>query len=238
MNKVNTVIELCCADIHSVQIAEIYKIPSIELCLDLDCGGLTPSSAMIHQARKLFSGELGILIRPRKGNFHYSVLEKVLMLDEISRVLDAGANAIVVGALCEDGSLDQKFMEQIVQYSMGNTLVFHKAIDTTPDAEKILFQLTDLQFDRILSSGGKKTASEGAEILKKWSQSINHQIEIVAGGKIDAGNVQQIIKDSGCRRIHCALRNPGEQIEHVLNLGVPDALDVDKLKSLLKVLKK
>ncbi|MBK9108633.1 MAG: hypothetical protein IPM92_09785 [Saprospiraceae bacterium] len=47
MNTLNTVIELCCADIHSVQAAEIYKIPAIELCINLSCGGLTPGMAMV-----------------------------------------------------------------------------------------------------------------------------------------------------------------------------------------------
>lgn len=238
MNQANTVIELCCADIHSVQVAEIYKIPAIELCLDLSCGGLTPSSALVHASRKLFSGELGILIRPRKGNFHYSILEKTLMLDEISRALDAGADAIVIGALCEDGSLDQKFMEQIVQYSMGSTLVFHRAIDTTPHADTIISQLRNYQFDRILSSGGKATALDGAEVLKRWSRIASPQMEIVAGGKIVAENVVQILNESGCRRVHCALRNEGQNTENPLDLGIPDEIDTHKLKALLNLLKK
>lgn len=236
MIQESTVIELCCADIHAVQTAEICNIPAIELCMDLDCGGLTPSNAMLHLSRRLFSGELGMLIRPRKGNFHYSTLEKALMLDEISRGLDAGVDAIVIGALCEDGTLDQNFMEQIVRTSMGATLVFHRAIDTTPHVEEIIFQLADYQFDRVLSSGGKHTAAEGSENLKKWNQILNQQIEWVAGGKIDAGNVKQILQESGCRRIHCALRSSGDFTESVLDLGVPDALDLNKLKALLKIL--
>lgn len=40
-------IEICCADIHSVILAQKYNVDAIELCVDLQHGGLTPSIALI-----------------------------------------------------------------------------------------------------------------------------------------------------------------------------------------------
>ncbi|MBK9717489.1 MAG: hypothetical protein IPO85_08245 [Saprospiraceae bacterium] len=129
--KKNILFELCAADIRSVEIAEHHAVDAIELCQDLFHGGITPSYAHIKCARKIFSKELAILIRPRLGHFVYNPLEKKLMLEDIRIAIDLGADALVVGALTDTNEIDVAFMEEIIA-------MLKQLIDTSADKIRIM----------------------------------------------------------------------------------------------------
>ena len=63
-------IELCAASFESIQLAQELPIDRIELCQNLEQGGLTPSIGMIDYAlgKQI---ETHVLIRPRAGGFCY-----------------------------------------------------------------------------------------------------------------------------------------------------------------------
>ncbi len=199
--------ELCCGDIESVQLARQYGVEGIELCSQLSVGGNTPSLAFIKEARRLYKKELAVLIRLRSGNFCYSELEKKIMLDDIRIGIDNGVDTIVFGALNQDNSIDEKFIEQVIGVSSGSRLCFHKAIDDSQDILESLNVLMHYQIDRVLTSGGKSTALEGIDMLKKLQEISEARIEIMAGGSIKPNQIQKIILDTGIKRIHAALRN-------------------------------
>ena len=67
-------LELCCADIHSVQLAELYKVDAVELCMDLLSGGLTPSSGAVKKARNLFSGKIRVEFEFRQGDLLHAAV--------------------------------------------------------------------------------------------------------------------------------------------------------------------
>ncbi|MBP8724620.1 MAG: hypothetical protein KBF37_07600 [Saprospiraceae bacterium] len=235
MQSASFTLELCCADIHSVQTAECYAVPAIELCTDLSCGGLSPSLGLIRQSRKLFSGEMGVLIRPRKGNFCYTPLEQEVMLDELAAARDEGADFLVLGCLLKDGDLDRTFMERLIERSNGIPLTFHRAFDFSPQPELLLDRLMDMQIDRILSGGGCSRAVDGIENLNTWRAISGKRMEWVAAGSIDHTQVQQIVSSTGIRRIHCALRRKTKQAVQPIQLGSPDEIDNASLKAMLDV---
>jgi len=187
--KKKILFELCAADINSVEIAEHQAVDAIELCQNLFHGGITPSYAHIKCARKIFSKELAILIRPRLGHFVYNPMEKQLMLEDIRMAIDLGADALVVGALTETNEIDVAFMEQIIANSKGITLCFHRAFDLVADPFHSLNQLMGLQIDRLLTSGQQKTAFEGQEMLKQYIVASEDKIVIMPGAGINTTNV-------------------------------------------------
>ncbi|MFM7757388.1 MAG: copper homeostasis protein CutC, partial [Crocinitomicaceae bacterium] len=68
-------VELCASSVESLLLASKYKVSRIELCQDLDQGGLTPSPGLFQLAKEL-KLETHVLIRPRAGGFCYSSDEK------------------------------------------------------------------------------------------------------------------------------------------------------------------
>lgn len=228
------ILELCCADISSVQLAEKLKIPAIELCIDLACGGLTPSLSLVKLARKVYSGELAVLIRCRKGNFCYSELEKSIMLNDMQYVISLGADAIVFGALTPENNIDTSFLEQVINNTYGNALCFHKAFDHSQHLQDSLSILTEYEIDRVLTSGGYSTALEGINSLSALQQLSNHSIEIMAGGSIDATSVHTIVSSTGIQRIHAALLD--EEINYN-QYGSKELPSIERLELLIDSLK-
>jgi copper homeostasis protein len=230
----NIIIEICCADIQSVILAAKYKADAIELCVDLEHGGLTPSISFIKKSRDIFRGELAVFFRPRNGSFIYDTEEKDILLNDMSHSLDAGIDTIVAGGLNSDYDLDTSFMKEIITVSRGCTIEFHRAIDIARDPISLINQLTDYQIDRLLSSGRAKTAAEGINTLKNWNDQFGDKIQIMAAGGINSGNILQILETSGIKRFHASLRKSESVDNPVMKLGSREKADEESLKLLMK----
>ena len=64
-------------------VAKEIGIERVELSAALDLGGLTPSIGLIKECINLNGPEIHILIRPRSGDFYYSLREQQVIINEI-----------------------------------------------------------------------------------------------------------------------------------------------------------
>lgn len=91
----------------------------IELCKDLEVGGLTPEFEDIESALRMIrtskTMRMHVLIRPRPGNFCYSNTEVNRMCEDIKRCREMGADGVVIGALTSEGDPDTKALKQMLQ---------------------------------------------------------------------------------------------------------------------------
>ena len=236
--SVSIKLELCCADIHSVQLAELYNVPAVEFCIDLTHGGLTPSAGLIRQARSLFSGELGILIRPRKGTFVYNALEQEVMLEDVRIAVGEGADSVVFACLRDDDRLNASFMEKIIPASQGVALVFNRAIDICNHPELLIQDLINYQIDRVLTSGRARVITDGLSTIQQWMSDFGDVFQWVLCGKLNAANCQKIMQSCSISRVHGALSATSMASSSFVpfDLGAPETLDQAELKTLLKLL--
>lgn len=200
------VIEICCDQILSAYTALAVGATRIELCSALTLGGLTPSIGTFSLLHKKFPSQIRILVRPRMGGFSYSVLEKNTILEDIELFFENGADTFVVGALREDNQLDIDFLHKILDTFPKGKFIFHRAFDETPDLYQTLNDLIELGFQGVLTSGGKKSALEGADIIKNLVNISAGKIEIIAGGGITAQNFSQTMILSQADAMHMSLR--------------------------------
>jgi copper homeostasis protein len=218
-------LELCAGGICDVELGTRLKVDRIELNSGMVAGGLTPSQALTIQARSLFSGPIITMVRPREGSFTYSRAEFLLMLMEAEQLMEHGVNGIAIGFLKNDGTIDTARCLQLKKILPDAELVFHKAFDCTPDLFTSLGRLIDCGFTRILTSGGRKTAAEGASVLRQLQQHARSQIEILPGGGIRAANVLSVLNQSGCMQVHSAVReirnNQHSVNAFALHFGIP-----------------
>lgn len=229
-------LELCCSNIHSVRLAELYSLKTIELCTCLEVGGLSPGPGLMETARALFSGQIGVLVRPRPGNFCYDALEQEVILKEISQLVTMGADAIVFGALDSSQCIDHEFMKKVIDTSRGIKLVFHRAIDVMDKPEKGLEQLMELQIDGILSSGARSTALEGAKTLDEWRNITGQSMEITAAGGIRPENAVEIYTTSKADRLHASLRKAEKTTVDKINLGSANEVDEQMLRQMIELI--
>lgn len=218
-------IELCCGGIDDVALAASAGVDRIELNCAMPVGGLTPSVGLVHAARRIFSGPVIGMVRPREGGFCYSLAEFLQMLDDSESLLARKLDGLAVGFLMADGQIDVARCRKLRALFPNTTLVFHKAFDVTPDQETAMQQLIDCGFNRILTSAGMPTAAQGKTRLRALRELAGEHIEVLPGGGIRAGNVRAIVEQSGCNQIHSAVReavnDSSTQHNEAFNFGLP-----------------
>lgn len=208
MNKEQ--IEICCGSIQSAANAKAGGAVRVELCQGLVEGGTTPSPATIDMAVKDLGLQVFVLVRPRSGDFCYNELEIKSMEADVEYCKKAGAAGIVVGFLLPDGSVDTVLTRRFVELSKPLPVTFHRAFDCCAEPLKALEQIIDCGCARILTSGCKPTAMEGAELLKQLVKQADGRIKILAGSGITPENAAALKQVTAVPEIHgsCKITRP------------------------------
>ncbi len=186
------ILEICCDSIASAITAEANGANRIELCENLDQGGVTPSAGKIELAKELVNIPVLVLVRPRKGDFYHSDTEFELILRDIRIAREIGADGIVAGALRANGQLDQDRTAQMIEAAGPLPFTFHRAFDHCLEPVKTLEALIDLGASRLLTSGQANSALEGLPMLKELIQVAGQRLEIIAGGGVRPRNIDDL----------------------------------------------
>lgn len=197
-------IEIACNSLTSCINAFEAGATRVELFENLADGGCTPSAGLIMASQKLNIPKY-VMIRPRAGHFCYSNVEIDMMLHDIEICKQANIQGIVFGCLTQSGSIDLSTNKLLLE-AWGGAATFHRAIDRTQDLFESAKAITDLGFERILSSGGQITAEEGIEILRKMQKEFGKYIHIMPGSGITSKNAVSILRDTGCTNIHATCK--------------------------------
>jgi copper homeostasis protein len=196
-------VEISVESVAGARIAAEAGAKRIELCAGLSDGGLTPSVALVEAAAELV--ETHVLVRPRPGDFHYSRDEVDLIVRDIAVARAHGATGVVIGALAEDGTVADA-CAAFVEAAEGLETTFHRAIDVTSDSRKALDRLAELGFTRVLTSGRRRAALDGAALIKELTGQT--AVTVMVGGGVRAANVAQVVAATGVRDVHAAPRRP------------------------------
>ena len=182
----------------------------MELCAGIPEGGTTPSYGMIRNARENISIALNVIIRPRGGDFLYSESEIKEMIYDIQAAKELGADGLVFGCLNPDGTVDMKTMSRLMEAAGDTPVTFHRAFDHTNDPFKALEDIISLGCVRILTSGCRPTALEGAELLSRLVEKAGERIIIMPGCGVRENNIAEIARLSGAREFHFSARESVE----------------------------
>ena len=206
-------VEACVDSVASSIAAERGGARRVELCDALFDGGTTPSAGMIAACKEMLSIPVFVMIRPRGGGFVYSDAERDVMRRDVIIAREIGADGMVVGGLCPDGTVDLALVQDLADAARGLPLSFHRAFDFTPDLAASLELLADAGVGRVLTSGGAPTAAEGATVIADLVRQAGARIVVIAGGGIREENVRALTSASGVREVHVrltTLRQSGE----------------------------
>lgn len=196
------ILEICANSYQSAINAQKAGAHRIELCQDLHVGGLTPTIETFKKVRQELTIPIHVLIRPRAGNFVYSIEEFELLLNQIKTFKNHGANGIVCGALNEDNTINQEQTKQLIEASRPLSFTFHRAFDEVSYPIESFQILESLGVDRILTSGQKPSAIEGVKLLKTLKVT-SKNIVILPGAGIRPDNVD-VFKNLGFQEIHAS----------------------------------
>ena len=200
-------IEAAVETLESALAAERAGADRIELCVNLNEGGTTPSTGLIAAVVEGTQLPVFALIRLRAGDFVYSDDESDLMSRDVATAGLIGVAGIVTGALTSDRSVNAGQTRALVNAAAGLPVTFHRAFDSTMSMPDALEQLIDLGVSRVLTSGGAATAVEGADVTAALVNRARDRITIIAAGGIREHNVSDVIARTGVREVHTRFVN-------------------------------
>jgi copper homeostasis protein len=197
----NILLEVCVDDFNGLKAACEGGADRIELCSALSIGGLTPSAGLMEIA-----GELKIptyaMIRPRDGDFVYNPAELDIMKRDIDKARKAGLDGVVIGANLADGTLDRTTLVKLINHSKGLGITLHRAFDLVPDIWEAVDLAVELGFERILTSGRAKTATEGLGDIRAAIEVAATRISIMPGSGVTLQTVDAILAETQVTEIH------------------------------------
>ena len=195
-------LEACCTSLEAVRAAKAMGARRIELCEQLEIGGVTPSEALMREVLSSTRLPVNVLVRPRGGDFVYTEAEIQAMLSSIHVCKRLGVNGVVIGALTPDGKVDLPLMRRLMAEAKGLSVTFHRAFDESVDPFAALEDIISLGCHRLLTSGHAPDAYAGREMLGRLVQAARGRIVILAGCGVRPGNIDAIADASGASEYH------------------------------------
>lgn len=175
----------------------------IELVKDIKVGGLTPRISLIKKITKQVKIPVYVMLRPHSASFIYDEEDVKRILKDLKKIKKTKAKGIVFGALTKDNLIDEKLLKIIIENKGHLNLTFHRAIDESVDPVSAMKTLTKYKIERVLTSGGKKTALEGLETISKMTDLANKSnILILIGGGLNKENVKALLKKGKFNEMH------------------------------------
>lgn len=242
-------LEICVDNLESAINAQSAGADRIELCDNLAEGGTTPSYGTIACAIENLNIGVHVLIRPRGGDFLYSRQEFDIMLEDIEICKELVADGIVTGLLKADGTVDIDRTKYLVEAAAPMAVTFHRAFDLCSDPVKGLEHIIKTGANRILTSGQKNFAVEGAELISRLVRIAGERIIIMPGSGLDDLNIAMIAELTGAKEFHLSGRSSVDSKMIFRREGIPmggfpeisgytrKVADTEKIMKIINILK-
>jgi len=195
-------LEVCVDSVESAVAAVRGGADRLELCANLIIGGTTPDVFLYEKVREVTGAKLHVLIRPRSGDFLYTDYEFEIIARNVERFRQLGAEGVVVGCLLPDGSLDMERMARLREAAGAMNLTLHRAFDMCREPYEVLEQIKKLGIQTILTSGQAASCVEGRKLIAGLAWASAGQVDIMAGGGVEAGVIRQMAAETGITSYH------------------------------------
>jgi copper homeostasis protein len=203
----NYIIEIATADFTTTRSAVNGGADRIELCASLTEGGTTPSYGTIKKCREAFDVQLFPIIRPRGGDFLFTIEEFSIMEEEVRLCRQLGCDGVVIGLLETNGGIAKERSARLVSLAYPMEVSFHRAFDRCRDPFQALEELIEIGCQRVLTSGQQPTAPQGLDLIAKLVKAANERIIIMPGSGVRKENIREIAEKTGAVELHSSLRS-------------------------------
>ena len=197
-------LESCCTDVEQIRRAQEAGARRIELCEKLAVGGVTPSAELLKAAISVAKVPVNVLVRPRGGDFVFSAAEADTMRRDIELCREAGAAAVVIGALDSRGDVDMPLMRRLCDAASGMSVTFHRAFDVCADPLAAFEDVLALGCDRLLTSGHESDAFKGRFFIAELVERAAGRIIVMPGCGVRRSNIARIAADTGAVEFHAS----------------------------------
>jgi len=114
-------------------------------------------------------------------------------------------NGVVLGILTSERRVDVGRTQELVEFARPLPVTFHRTFDEIARLHEALEDVIQTGAKRILSSGGAKSALEGAAVLAELIVSARERIILVPGAGISGANLVEVARRTRAREFHSGL---------------------------------
>lgn len=202
-------IEICCGSYEDALAAWNGGAGRIELNSALYLGGLTPSIGSLRLIKANTGLKVISMVRPRGAGFCYTEAETEQMFADARILMENGSDGLAFGFLTLGGKLDSEKTGRMIEliHEFHGEAVFHRAFDCVEDPYEAIEELIRLGADRILTSGLKEKAPQGAPLLKELQKKYGNQIQLLAGSGVNGDNARTLMEETGLTQVHSSCRD-------------------------------
>jgi copper homeostasis protein len=234
-------LEICSFDLLSALIAQEAGAHRIELCAAPAEGGTTPGPGLIRAARERIHIDVYPIIRPRGGDFLYTDEEFDIMVKEVAYCKQMGCNGVVIGILNPDGTVDKRRVARLVDMAYPLGVTFHRAFDWAANPFEAMEDIISVGCERILTSGQRPTAPEGAALINQLVRQADDRIIIMPGSGVRADNILALAASTDATEFHTSARTKAPSRMEFINTSMTEDLsavradkeEIEKIKKLL-----
>ncbi|HKV63776.1 MAG TPA: copper homeostasis protein CutC [Candidatus Acidoferrum sp.] len=198
-------LEISVESLEGAMAAERGGADRIELCGNLSVGGLTPDAEVLRAVRAQIRIPIFSMVRPRAGSFVYSDPEFSGMKRSIAEAKKSRMDGVVLGIMTKEHCVDVARTRELVECAKPLPVTYHRAFDEATDLRQALEDVIQSGAKRILTSGGAKSALEGAAVLAQLIEAAGERIVVVPGAGISARSVLQIAQRTKAHEFHSGL---------------------------------
>ncbi|HQW85268.1 MAG TPA: copper homeostasis protein CutC [Ferruginibacter sp.] len=202
----NKILEVIGFNIESCLQAQGAGAQRIELCDNPGEGGTTASYGFIKAARKNLQIKLFPIIRPRGGDFLYTNEEFEVMKTDVKVCKQLECDGVVIGILNQDGTVDKRRCSELVELAYPLGVTFHRAFDRVENPMKAVEDIIEIGCERILTSGLKHNALNGAEMIATLIKQADERIIIMPGSGVRSDNIIELANKTGAVEFHSSAR--------------------------------
>jgi len=195
-------VEIVVYNIESARKAQEGGADRVELCDNPAEGGTTPSHGTIALVRQHLTIDVFVMIRPRGGDFCYSIEEYHAMKQDIEQCKRLSVDGVVFGILNADGTLNKSRCKKLIDHARPLKVTCHRAFDMAADPFQTLEDCIEVGFDRILTAGQQTQALKGTVLIGELIKKANGRITIMPGSGVNEGTVAEIVATTHAKEIH------------------------------------
>ena len=182
----------------------------LELCRDLQTGGMTPPAALLESVLEALEragrGNVPIfcMVRDQPVGFQAPSGGGGAAARAAADLLGRGAGGVVTGHLTAAGGVDRDVLAAVLEVAAGRPVTFHRAFDATRDLQETLRELAVLGVTRVLTGGGPGTAWSGRATLRRLvaaSRRMSGPV-ILGGGGVRGDHAAALIRETGLGELH------------------------------------
>jgi copper homeostasis protein len=200
--KSRMILEVIACSVSDAVEAERGGASRLEVVSELEAGGMTPPAWLVREILRSVSIPVRVMVRESEGYTVSGPSETSRLCSAASDFARLPVDGLVLG-FSLGGEVDAELTGRVLSCAPGLKATFHHAFEESSDPARAIARLKELrQVDRILTAGGEGDWPRKIARLADYERAARPEINILAGGGLDAAVIRSIREATPVREFH------------------------------------